>query len=100
MVYMGKDKKDASFFQSKANDMQRVEFAKQLEYLYESGHVGLKKILTLSFLKGIATGLGIFIGGTIVVALVAWLLSLLNGLPFVSDISQSAQHSIEEGKNK
>lgn len=92
---MSKDKKT---FRSRLNDAERVEFAKQLEYFYEASHADLKKILGFSFLKGVATGLGVFIGGTIMVALLLWILSQFSGLPFVSDISKATTHSIEQGK--
>lgn len=84
--------------QGKINDTKRIEFAKQLEYFYETSRADLKKILAFSFLKGIATGLGVAIGGTIVVALLLWVLSQFNGLPFVGDISKAAEQSVQEHK--
>jgi len=83
---------------AKMDDQKRVEFAKQLEYFYEASHADLKKVVTFSFLKGIATGLGVFLGGTIVVALLLWILSQLSWLPFVNDISRAAEHSIHENR--
>lgn len=82
------------------DDQQRIEFAKQLEYFYESSHADLGKVVIFSFLKGIATGLGVFLGGTIVVGLLLWALSQLTWLPFVDDISKAAEHSIREGSTK
>lgn len=82
----------------KISDQQRIEFAKQLEEFYESSHANLKKVVTFSFLKGVATGLGVFLGGTIVVALLLWILSQLSWLPFVNDISRAAEQSIQEGR--
>lgn len=84
--------------QNKMNDRERIDFAKQLEYFYEVSHADLKKILTFSFLKGVATGVGVFIGGTIVVGLLLWVLSQFNGLPFIGDISKAAEQSVEEHK--
>ncbi|HJQ08785.1 MAG TPA: DUF5665 domain-containing protein [Candidatus Saccharimonadales bacterium] len=81
----------------KWDDKQRVEFAKQVEMLYEASHPSWKKILSLAFLKGIATGLGVFLGGTIVVALLLWILSGLGRLPFLDDVSRSARDTIEQG---
>lgn len=81
------------------NDQQRIEFAKQLEDFYEVSYADLKKVLTFSFLKGMATGLGVFIGGTLVVALLLWMLSQLGHLPFIGDISKAAEQSIQQGTN-
>jgi hypothetical protein len=85
--------------QQKMSDQQRLAFAKQIEQLYEAAHADLRKIFLFSFLKGIATGLGVFLGGTLVVALLLWLLSLGSNVPFVGRISQSAEHSIQQTKH-
>lgn len=84
--------------QKKLTDAERLEFAKQLEYFYEASYADLKKIAAFSFLKGVATGLGVFLGGTLVVALLLWILSGLGSLPFIGDISKAAESSIEQGK--
>lgn len=80
----------------KMTDAQRIEFAKQIEDFYESSYADLKKVATFSFVKGIATGLGVLVGGTIAVSLLLWVLSLLSEIPFVGNISKSAEHSIHE----
>jgi hypothetical protein len=85
---------------AKMTDVERIEFAKQLEDFYEVSYADLKKVLTFSFLKGVATGLGVFLGGTIVVSLVLWILSLFSALPFVGNISQSAEQSITNTKSE
>lgn len=80
------------------NDQQRIEFAKQIETLYEASHASLKKVFAFSLLKGIATGLGVFLGGTIVVGLLLWILSLAGHVPFVGKVSQDAKNSIQQSK--
>src|SRR6185369_5484818 len=69
------------------NDKKRIEFAKQVEYMYEATNPGWRKLLAFAFLKGIATGFGVFIGGTIVVALLLWILSGLGQIPFLDHIT-------------
>lgn len=76
------------------NDKKRVEFAKQVEYMYEAVHPSWRKLLTFAFLKGIATGLGVFLGGTIVVGLLAWILSGLGRIPFLDKIIEAAQDTL------
>lgn len=85
---------------AKMTDVQRLEFAKQIEDFYEVSYADLKKVVTFSFIKGIATGLGVFLGGTIVVSLVLWILSLLPNLPFIGNLSKSAEHSISEVRSQ
>lgn len=77
------------------NDAKRVEFAKQIEQMYEATQPTWKRLLLVSFAKGVATGFGVFIGGTIVVAITLWILSGLDQVPFVNDISKSTRQTLE-----
>jgi hypothetical protein len=93
-------KKDQPAPNKPLTDKQRIEFAKQIEAFAEASNAPWKRVLTFSFLKGIVTGLGVFLGGTIGVALLLWILTLVNQVPFVGELSESAQQSIEDGTNK
>jgi hypothetical protein len=84
----------------KAEEQRRIEFAKQIETLYEASYASRKKIFGFAVLKGIGTGLGVFLGGTLVVALLLWILSLGSHIPFVGKISHSAEQSIQQTKTK
>ena len=77
------------------SDKKRIEFAKQVEYMYEATNPGWRKLLTFAFLKGTATGLGVFLGGTIVVAVLLWVLSGLGQLPFLNDITQAVEQTLQ-----
>lgn len=81
------------------NDKKRIEFAKQVEYMYEAASPGWRKLLTFAFLRGIATGLGIAVGGTIVVAILLWILSGLGHIPFLNDITDAAKDTLEQSQN-
>ncbi len=83
----------------KMTDKKRIEFAKQVEYMYEAQNPGWRKLLTFAFLKGLATGFGVFLGGTILVALMLWILSGLGQVPFLDNISDSARHTLEHTDN-
>ena len=50
------------------------KLGRALEDVYLIGYANPKRFLWFSFLRGIVYGLGIFIGGTIIVALVFWFL--------------------------
>jgi hypothetical protein len=80
------------------NDKKRIEFAKQVEYMYEAANPSWKRVLTFAFLKGMVTGLGVFLGGTIVVGLLLWILSGLSQLPFLHDITRSAEQTLQSGQ--
>lgn len=79
-------------------DKQRIEFAKQLEYFYEVSHPSWRRVLTFAFLKGVATGFGVFLGGTIVVALLLWILSLLGHVPFLEQIIEPTRDTLRQSK--
>jgi hypothetical protein len=80
----------------KMSDKKRLEFAKQVEYMYEVANPNWRKLLTFAFLKGVATGFGVFLGGTILVALLLWILSGLGQLPFINDISRAVEHTLQK----
>jgi hypothetical protein len=82
----------------KMTDKKRVEFAKQVEYMYEAANPSWRKLLTFTFLKGIVTGLGVFLGGTIVVAILLWVLSGLGKIPFLNNLTKSVEHTLQQGK--
>lgn len=76
---------------------QREEFTKQqLEYFFEMSHPKWGRVIKFSFIKGVATGFGVFLGGTILIALLLLILSLLGHVPFLQEISDSARDSLDQ----
>ncbi len=53
------------------------------------------QIYWLNFFRGVWFGLGAFIGGTLVIAVVLWLLSLFHQIPFLSGVVEAIERSIE-----
>ena len=54
-----------------------------------------KKILFISFLKGLASGLGWIIGATILVSLLTYILSQIEFIPILGDIESQLIQEIE-----
>ena len=79
-----------------SENKELIELGKKLQAFYDSGYINRKQALMFSFLKGIAAGFGAFLGGTIVVALLLWMLSQFQYLPFVKNISNSVQDTIQQ----
>lgn len=52
-----------------------------LEQLFHDFHKSRKEVYWLNFVRGIFFGVGSLLGGTIVIALVVWLLSWLTDIP-------------------
>lgn len=66
----------------KLTDKQYQELGQKLVSFYETGYVNKKQAISFSFLKGLAAGFGAFLGGTILIGLLLWFLSLFDQIPF------------------
>lgn len=76
---------------------EREEFTKQqLEYFFEMSHPKWGRVVKYAFIKGVATGFGVFLGGTIVIALLLWILSWLGHVPFLQEITDSIRHTLDQ----
>jgi hypothetical protein len=71
---------------AKMTDKQYEDLGKKLMAFYESGYVNKKQALSWSFLKGLAGGFGAFLGGTILIGLLLWILSLFDQVPFIDAV--------------
>lgn len=69
-----------------------------LEDLFYDFNRSRVQIYKMNFFRGIFFGLGSVIGGTIVVALLAWVLSLFVNLPAIGDTIQGFQDTIQKVK--
>lgn len=84
--------------QSKRDRQQDYEkLGKQVAALYDSVNPDRAGLYRTAFLKGIVTGLGGVIGATVVIVILAWLLSLLGHVPFVGPIFDNVKDTIQEG---
>ena len=52
-----------------------------LEDLFYDFHRSRKEVYTMNFVRGIFFGVGSLLGGTLVIALIVWVLSLLADIP-------------------
>lgn len=70
-----------------------------LEELFNDYYLHRREVYKMNFFRGIFFGLGSVLGGTLVVALIVWLLSLFVNFPLVGDYLQGAQQTIESPRN-
>lgn len=66
-----------------------------LEDLFEDYYKHRNRIYFMNLVRGIFFGFGSVIGGTLVIALLLWVLSLFHYIPFLSDIVDSVRNTIE-----
>lgn len=79
----------------KMSDKELQELGQKLKDFYElGGYVNRWKALRFTALKGMAQGFGIFIGGTVVVGLVVWILGAFDRIPLVSKLVEALQRSV------
>lgn len=60
---------------------RQEELGKKLQAFYDSGYINKKQAILFSFYKGLASGFGAFLGGTILIGLVLWGISLFDQVP-------------------
>lgn len=72
------------------SDQQRDEIRELFEDVYVTNRW---KIIRMNFMRGLVLGFGTFLGGTIVVALIIWLLSKTTDIfPWANELIQALKH--------
>ena len=102
---MRKDEKDNEYLKK----VQRIEAdLKHVHKLFEElGFVEFarylkspKRIFFSNFLAGIAKGFGIVVGMTLVVAILAWMLSQLVDFPLIGEYFEDLKNLLESASDK
>jgi hypothetical protein len=52
-----------------------------------------------SFIRGVTLGFGTVVGGTLVVAVLIWILSYFGGAPVIGDYLLKINHTLQNGKS-
>jgi hypothetical protein len=71
-----------------------------LEEIFNDYYKQRHNIYKVNFIRGIFFGLGTFLGGTIVVAIVIWGLSFFVNIPGIGSAAQQAQDTLQHGSKK
>lgn len=69
-----------------------------LNHLTAGGLISKKNIIIGNFLGGLAWGLGTVIGATVVVALLIWILNIINIIPIVGNIVSQITNQVGQSK--
>jgi hypothetical protein len=81
---------------SKPQKQDYEEIGKAIVNFYENGYFGRRRTLKMSFLKGMAGGVGGVIGATLVIAIFIWVLSLLKSVPLVGPFFENVRNTINQ----
>jgi hypothetical protein len=71
-----------------------------LEDLFYDFNRSRAEIYKMNFVRGIFFGLGSVIGGTVIIAIALWLLSLFVDIPGIGHSVQQIQQSLQDAKTK
>jgi hypothetical protein len=80
--------------QKKLNDKELVELGTKLQEFYELGYINRRRALGFSLMKGMATGLGVFIGGTLAVTVILWILTWFETYPLIGPIRGALEKTV------
>lgn len=94
----GKDKPQKGFIARLLDGQAKGAVAALIEEVFQDLYSQRAKIYRMNFVRGIFFGLGSALGGTLVVALIIWLLSLFVDLPLIGEYFQNAQQTIEQSE--
>lgn len=92
--------KRKSVVQQFKEEQQKGAAQDLLEQLFDDHYKHRGRIYQVNFFRGITFGFGSVLGATVLVAVMLWLLSFFNEIPFVGDVVQSAQQSIEQRNSR
>lgn len=79
-----------------ANDQAKGAQQDLVEQLFDDHYKHRGRIYQVNFFRGISFGFGSVLGATVLVAILLWLLSFFNEMPFIGDVVKSTQQSIEQ----
>jgi hypothetical protein len=79
-------------------DNERGARASFLEDLFYDFNRSRMEIYKMNFVRGIFFGLGSVLGGTVLIALAAWILHFFVDIPLIGDSVRNAQQSIQKDK--
>lgn len=77
----------------KRKDYQAL--GKQVMALFDAINPDRKGLYRSAFLRGVFTGVGSVIGATIVIALLAWILSLIGHIPFIGPLTDTVRDTLQ-----
>jgi hypothetical protein len=78
------------------DEPSRLNAAKLVDILLKAEYMDTKSFYLHGFLRGIAAGAGTVIGATLIIALLVWLLSLFDTVPFIGPLVENARDTIQQ----
>jgi len=86
-------KKKKTPAQERYEDYEKL--GKQVAALYDHLNPDRHGLYRTAFLKGLITGVGSVVGATIVIAILAWVLTIIGHVPFLGPISDDVRGTLQ-----
>lgn len=81
-----------ALFKIDRSKIERDAKRKMFEQLFDDFYANRGKVYRVNFVRGVFFGFGSVLGGTVLVAVLVWILSkLFNWLPFIGDLIKAIQ---------
>lgn len=87
-------KKD-SLAKKAADNTSKGAYNAMLQELFQDMYAKRWNIYKMNFIRGLVFGFGSALGATMLIFLLAWLLSLFDTLPIIGDFVESARNSLD-----
>jgi hypothetical protein len=75
-------------------DKELIELGRKTQDFYETGYISKKTALSFTFAKGLVQGFGIFLGGTLIVTVLIWLLGSFKEIPLLGPVSEAVKRTL------
>ncbi len=82
------------------HDHEMAARRSMMEELFNDYYRRRAAVYKMNFVRGLFFGLGTFLGGTIVVAFLVWILSFFVNIPGIGPTLQEAHDQIQNSQNK
>ena len=79
----------------KYSDKELKDLGQMLVNMHELGYVDKRRTLGFAFIKGISTGFGVFLGGTVLIAILLWVLGFFDEVPLLKDFIDSIEATVD-----
>ncbi|HEX5797297.1 MAG TPA: DUF5665 domain-containing protein [Candidatus Saccharimonadales bacterium] len=81
---------------SRPTNNPKIDAAHLAEILMKAEYLDRKAFYLHSFLRGMVIGAGGVLGATVLIAVLLWILSLFDTIPFVGPVIDSARETIKD----
>jgi len=88
--------KSRSVARTVREDHTKAAYVAMAEELFQDYYAHRRQVYKMNFVRGIFLGFGTVIGGTVVVALLIWILSFFMNVPVIGNFFKDTRQTIQE----